>query len=301
MIPPMTKDNNKADHPLTAIFPLIEGDAFQELVADIKAHGLCEAIWLYEDQILDGRNRYRACEAAGIEPRFTTYDGDNPLAFVISLNLKRRHLTAPQLAFVALDIERVEAEFAKERMLAGKKDPKQNVAGGHARDKAANLVGVNRQYISDAKKISKADNGVANLVRDGTIKLHEAKTLIALPHDSRGAAVKALANGATLKEAVRNPVPPKSTEKRRLPYVTIKVHGHFDKTGTHNGILTVETLKEIHNALVNSMEPFSEYVLIETSLNDLIEGHRKRQEREKNSAEKKESRRSVQKSFRSLG
>jgi hypothetical protein len=58
---------------------------------------------------------------AAPEPRFTTYKGNDPLAFVVSLNLKRRHLTASQLSFVALDIEPVEAELAKQRMLVGKK------------------------------------------------------------------------------------------------------------------------------------------------------------------------------------
>jgi hypothetical protein len=28
----------------------------------------------------------------GVEPTFTIYSGDNPLKFVISLNLRRRHL-----------------------------------------------------------------------------------------------------------------------------------------------------------------------------------------------------------------
>lgn len=91
-------------HPLADTFPLLDGDEFQSLADDIREHGLREGIWLYESQILDGRNRYRACIEAGEDAYYRTYDGDDPLAFVVSLNLKRRHLNESQRAMVAAKI-----------------------------------------------------------------------------------------------------------------------------------------------------------------------------------------------------
>jgi hypothetical protein len=51
------------------------------------------------------RNRYRACLAGGIEPDFVPYLGDDPLQFVISKNLKRRHLSESQRGYVAAKLE----------------------------------------------------------------------------------------------------------------------------------------------------------------------------------------------------
>jgi ParB-like chromosome segregation protein Spo0J len=95
-------------HPLADLFPLMEGAEFDALVADIKANGLQDSIVLYEGKILDGRNRYRACKAAGVVPRFRvgapSQEKPNlarpiiadPLAYVINANIHRRHLTAEQ-------------------------------------------------------------------------------------------------------------------------------------------------------------------------------------------------------------
>ncbi|GEM_PF-2549330 len=88
-------------HEIADLFPLLEGSDLDALVADIKANGLWEPIWTLDGKILDGRNRARACELAHVEPRFRSYTGDDPLAFVISMNLARRHLDAVQRADVA--------------------------------------------------------------------------------------------------------------------------------------------------------------------------------------------------------
>jgi ParB-like chromosome segregation protein Spo0J len=102
----ITSENNvsTADvkfHPLANMFPLMEGEEFDALVADIKANGLREPIIIFEGKILDGRNRARACEAAGIVLRGVEHHAGcahigDPRAYVISKNLHRRHLTAEQ-------------------------------------------------------------------------------------------------------------------------------------------------------------------------------------------------------------
>jgi hypothetical protein len=50
---------------------MIEGADLDDLVSDVHEYGLREPIVVFEDKILDGRNRYRACVAAGVEPAFT--------------------------------------------------------------------------------------------------------------------------------------------------------------------------------------------------------------------------------------
>jgi hypothetical protein len=90
------EDQARRFHPLADIFPLMEGEEFDALVVDIKAHGPVEPIVMHEGMILDGRNRYRACLDAGVQPTFTSFRGDDPAAYVISANIHRRHLNAEQ-------------------------------------------------------------------------------------------------------------------------------------------------------------------------------------------------------------
>ena len=94
-------------HPLADLFPMMTDGELDELGEDMLKHGQREPIWLYEGKILDGRNRYRACLMKGIQPRATETRVADPLAFVISLNLKRRHLDASQRAMVVAEIAKL--------------------------------------------------------------------------------------------------------------------------------------------------------------------------------------------------
>lgn len=91
-------------HPYCTLFPQAEESTLADIAADIKENGLNDPIVLYEGKILDGRNRYLACKQAKIEPVYVEYHGDEPLQFVVSKNLHRRHLSESQRAMVAQKI-----------------------------------------------------------------------------------------------------------------------------------------------------------------------------------------------------
>lgn len=80
-------------HPLSAVWPQMTVAEKHELIDDIKLHGVIEPITLYEGKVLDGFHRYNAALKAGVSCKTTEFKGDDPAAFVISRNARRRHLT----------------------------------------------------------------------------------------------------------------------------------------------------------------------------------------------------------------
>src|SRR3990167_4602051 len=94
--------NGMRFHPVADIFPMMDEPEYEALKQDIMEHGLLEPVWLYEDQILDGRNRWLACQQLEKEAKTREYKGKDPVAFVISMNLKRRHLNSGQKATAAV-------------------------------------------------------------------------------------------------------------------------------------------------------------------------------------------------------
>src|SRR5262249_13857461 len=139
-------------HPLADIFPLLEGEEFKTLVEDIRSNGLHEPIVLYQGQILDGRNRQRACLEAGIEPRFKQYSGSDPLAFIVSLNLTRRHLNESQRAMVA-------AKLATLR----RGDNQHSPIGETSQARAAEILNVGKRSVERAAEV--CDHGAPELIR----------------------------------------------------------------------------------------------------------------------------------------
>ena len=52
-------------------------------------------------------------------------------------------------------------------------------------------------------RLAGVDSNVADMVRSGTVNLHEGNKLIKLPDEARRTAVEALASGADIRAAVR--------------------------------------------------------------------------------------------------
>ncbi len=177
-------------HPAAAIFPLLEGTELEALVTDIRANGLREAIWLDHDgRILDGRNRLRACEAAGVEPRFQPYEGDDPLAFVLSLNLVRRHLTESQKAMAAARVANM------------------NHGGDRRSDQVANLplvpqveaaqrLGVSERSLRYAKVVQESGSPeLVAAVDQGVVAVSEAAPVAKKSHITQRAIIAMVASG----------------------------------------------------------------------------------------------------------
>jgi hypothetical protein len=191
--------NNKLEyHPISNIFPLIEGEALQGLANDIKLNGLLEPVVLYEGKILDGRNRYRACKLAGVEPKFEEFKGtlEAAVSRVWSLNSERRHLTPSQKACCdalrnkLLDDYRTVREAAQQRQMKGKGpdgsggrgkkgNPVELIPQGFesptkTRDVRAKAAGINPKYIDMADRLLEQEPEVFEQVQRGEKALTQA-------------------------------------------------------------------------------------------------------------------------------
>lgn len=201
-------------HPLANLFPLIEGDEFVAFAEDIRLNGVRDEIVLLDGETLDGRNRYRALEwlvetgevlgpgwghragepldAEHIEPDNAWFrkfnrnvDGD-PLAWVISKNLKRRHLDESQRAMVA-------AKLANMTVGRPAKEPvPEHIPSidGISAQAAAKMLNVGSASVERAKRVIR--NGAPQLqhaVEQGDVAVSTAEAISSLPQDEQASIV----------------------------------------------------------------------------------------------------------------
>lgn len=165
-------------HEVANIFPLLVGDEYESFKADIAKNGQLESIWVYDNTIIDGRNRYRACVDLGIEPKFRQWEGDGSLvAFVVSLNARRRQLSTGQKAACAvLLLPALEAEAKKRQGYRSDLDgilPQGET--GRSSEIAGEMLGVSDKYVRHTKKIFDEAPETFNKLFLGDISLPQAK------------------------------------------------------------------------------------------------------------------------------
>lgn len=176
-------------HPLGALFPQMEDQAYDTLVTGLKANGYDkrQPMTLFEGAILDGNNRYTGIKKARIKPEpdmFEEYKGDDPIGFVIQKNLARRNLTPSQASMIAAKlVEQMEAAeaAAKEaansqngaKPKAAKKTSKKKAKGAKV-TKAAKALGVSPRSVAAARKLAKKNPKAAAEVTKGSKTLHAA-------------------------------------------------------------------------------------------------------------------------------
>jgi hypothetical protein len=172
-------------HPLSEIFPAMEGTEYAALVADIEAHGQIQPLVMYQGKILDGRNRARACEKLGIKPKTTDYRGTDPLGYVLSLNLSRRHLSESQRAMVAARVSEL-SERGGDRRSAHQEA---NLQSKPTIATAAKALNVSPRSTRDARKVvEKATPALRKAVERDEIPVSTAAKLVDEPASTQKAA-----------------------------------------------------------------------------------------------------------------
>jgi ParB-like chromosome segregation protein Spo0J len=157
-------------HPLCTLFPRMSDDEFKNLKLDIDKNGLLEPIITYNNMILDGGNRYKACLEIGLMPTFKEYDiqlgniGD----FILSKNLYRRHITLSQQAAIVASVSNWAGSTATHGTNRHTSEAVETVKDRAAKSGAS--VATQRK----ADYLAKADLNLAKDVAIGAITLNDA-------------------------------------------------------------------------------------------------------------------------------
>lgn len=158
-----------AAHPAAAVYRMMLDDELAELVASIGTNGLRDPITVgiigAQRWIVDGRNRERACELAGVAPAYEEIefaDEEELRAFVADRN-ERRNISKGQKA------------MAYALLFPKPIAPAESGARGGKGDKGVHPVDAfSKQLLSQARSILAFSRELAENVRDGRKSLKDA-------------------------------------------------------------------------------------------------------------------------------
>jgi len=178
-----TKDDPFPDHPFACFFGMLTGSDLQKLADDIDLNGQNHPGIIYQDHILDGRNRYEAIALLNEQRKaegkplkafnYEVFKGDDihALRKVQSLNIHRRNLDPSQKSAIAVRIlEKLEA-LAKETGTG----PSQK---GRKSEQASEAIGVGTTLIKQARAVKKKDPELFQKIESGEITTTAAYQIV---------------------------------------------------------------------------------------------------------------------------
>lgn len=222
--------SNVSYHEACSVFPMMGDGEFRKLKDDIAQNGLLEPICLCDGKILDGRNRHKACEELGIDPKFVAYSGTSPAQFAWSMNGARRHLSKGRLAMVATRLKTLLTAEAEKRMRAGvapdpSVDLREGIAG-RSEDIAARMVGVGGSTVRRAEYVAEHAPELAEQVERDEITVNaayyalkngeEAKSQRNKPLSERIDQIRALAIDGNRSEQIADAIGIRAAYVRKL-------------------------------------------------------------------------------------
>jgi N6-adenosine-specific RNA methylase IME4 len=155
-------------HPLCTLFPPMDRESFAAFVQDIADNGLNKPIVTLDGHVLDGRNRQAACAELGLVADHVEFAGADPLAFVLSENLSRRHLSESQRAMIAAQLVNWEKGVNQHNSGSANLQTRQ----------AARMLSISERAVAAARAIRR--EGAASLIdaiRDGRVSVHAGDAL----------------------------------------------------------------------------------------------------------------------------
>jgi hypothetical protein len=167
-------------HPLASIFPEMSEGEFKVFSDDIKEKGLQTKITIHEGKVIEGRQRYKAMlKVRSWDLKDECFQllpvGVNPVDYVISMNVNRRHLSTSQRALIA------------SRLVTTKLGFNQHANGVVTFEKAAKMLNVGETILKDGKVVF--ENGakeVIEKIQKGDLTIGKAKEIIKKPGRKAG-------------------------------------------------------------------------------------------------------------------
>jgi ParB-like chromosome segregation protein Spo0J len=181
--------NLTEDTEFKGLIPPLTNDEYLTLKESIKADGCHDPliVWKGQNIILDGHHRYKICVELGLPFKITEIEFLNRTEvkiWMIKNQRGRRNLNESQRAMLAVQLEALYSEQAKERM-GTRTDLSQNLDQsevGKSADKAANDMGISHQTVSFAKKVvNKGIPKLTEMVESGDVAVSAAARVASNP------------------------------------------------------------------------------------------------------------------------